>query len=215
MTAEAPPAPLPIALCLLGRRVVVVGGGPESADKIPKLLGAGARVEVVAETVPASVAEASRTRRLLWWARALCEFDLHAADLVLLVDDDPILARKLRGLKGCYGYMFAAVDQPDVSDFYFVSIVTRGPIQIGISTGGRAPLLARTLRKAFEAGLDARFTAFAEQVVALRQQYRALAKPARIAALSRAFSGFALELRLRYPGETPENVQPDADPRTR
>jgi siroheme synthase-like protein len=197
--------------------VVVVGGGPEAADKIPKLLGAGARVEVVALTVPESIAAASRARCLRWWARSLCESDLTAADLVLLVDPDPLLARRLRGLKGCYGYMFAAVDQPEVSDFYFVSIVRRGPIQIGISTGGRAPLLARTLRKALEAGLDARFTAFAEQMVALREQYRVLAKPSRIAALSRAFSGFALELRLRYPGETPENVQPDtdADPRTR
>jgi siroheme synthase-like protein len=196
--------PLSVALCLADRRVVMVGGGPEAADKLPKLRAAGARVEIVAE----AVAEAARAGHLRWWARTLRPSDLHGADVVVLVDIDPRQAAELRRLKGRYGYLLAAVDQPEVSDFYFVSIVARGPLQIGISTGGSAPLLARVLRQALEAGLDARFSRFVAQMVALRAQLRSLPKGERVRRLGEAFSGFALELRLRYPEGHPEQSQP-------
>jgi siroheme synthase-like protein len=202
--------PLPVALCLDGRRVLMVGGGDEAADKLPKLLAAGARVELVAESLPESCRALVRRGAAKWWARTLCEADLRGADVVILTDIDPVQAAGLAAQRRRHGFLFGAVDQPAYSDFHFVSVVRRGPLQIGISTGGQAPSLARQLRRSLEEGLDERFRGFVSQVVALRAVLRELPKEERVKRLGRALEGFALQLRVRYPERLPGSAEPHA-----
>src|SRR5260370_27371402 len=42
------------------------------------------------------------------------------------------------------------VDVPPLCDFYYPSVVQRGPLQIAISTAGLSPALAQRLRKQLE-----------------------------------------------------------------
>jgi len=189
----------PVALNLRERAVLVVGGGAEADLKVPKLLAAGAVVTIVAPTLTEPLARAARTRALTWFARDFVPTDVLGAYLVMLTEVDPQRAEELRGLSRSARFWLCAIDQPAYTDFYLVSTLERGPVQIAISTGGAAPLLARRLREGLEQGLDRHFGEFARSFATLRARLRALPKPERMRLLTRALDGFAMDVRLRYP----------------
>jgi siroheme synthase-like protein len=198
---------LPVALPLVGRPVLVIGGGEEAEDKIHKLLACGACVTLVAEQATARLVAQAHARRITWFARRFLPSDVQGAHLVLLTDVDEPLARRLAALRMQARFFLCTLDQPAYTDIHLVSTVMRGPVQIGISTGGRAPLLARKLRKALELGLTAQFAQFAHKFARLRAAYRDMPKAQRSERLERALNGFAMDVRVSYPAE--EGQEPD------
>ncbi len=190
---------MPVALNLAGRSVLLLGGGDEAHDKFAQLRHLGARVSLVAEHVRPELAAAARRGQLVWFARSFSETDLLGCRLVMLTEQDTALARRLWALRQRYPFWLCAVDQPDYCDLFLVSRVRRGPLQIGISTGGGAPLLARRVRQGLEAGLDPRLSDFARSFADLRASLRALPKLERRRLLDEALHGFALEVRVSYP----------------
>lgn len=189
----------PVALDLVGRGVLVIGGDDEAEHKARRLLQAGARVTIVAPFVTEDLAQAARAGRLRWFAREFTPSDAQGAHLVLLTTPDAERAAELRALARRARFLLCAIDQPAYSDFFLVSVVAQGPVQLAISTSGRAPLLARRLRQALAHALDARFAEFARGFAELRARVRTLPKPARREVLERALTGFAMEVRLSYP----------------
>jgi siroheme synthase-like protein len=189
----------PVALNLQGRSVLVLGGGVEAVQKVPRLIDAGAHVTLVAPEVDASLARAARARALVWFARTFSPSDLHGVQVVMLTEPSAELAATLRALSRRHPFWLCAIDQPDYADFFMVSTLVCGPVQIAISTSGRAPLLARHLRRALAQGLGPRFGEFARSFAALRARLRPLPKGQRTELLERALDGFAMEVRVRYP----------------
>ncbi|HEX5659931.1 MAG TPA: bifunctional precorrin-2 dehydrogenase/sirohydrochlorin ferrochelatase [Polyangiales bacterium] len=189
----------PVALALRGRSVLVLGGSEEAVAKVPKLLEAGARVTLVAPAVDPGLARLARSRVLDWYARDFLDHDVQGAHLVMLTDQDPGLARRLRGLGG--KFWLCAIDQPEFSDVYLVSTVRSGPLMVSISSGGSAPLLARRIRESLERAFDSRFGEFARKFAALRASVREMPRPERTARLARALDGFAMDVHVRYPAQ--------------
>ena len=83
-----PAAPYLTGLRLTGRRVVVVGGGAVATRRLPRLLEAGARVEVVAPWVTPVIAHAAAAGELSWLRRRYGRGDLVGAWYVLAATDD-------------------------------------------------------------------------------------------------------------------------------
>jgi precorrin-2 dehydrogenase / sirohydrochlorin ferrochelatase len=198
----------PVALALRGRSVLVLGGTEESVAKVPKLIAAGARVTLVAPTVDPLLARLARERVIDWYARDFLDHDVQGAQLVMLTEQDPGLARRLRGLSG---FWLCAIDQPAFSDVFLVSSVRSGPLTVSISTGGTAPLLARRIREGLERAFDARFGEFARKFARLRAQLREMPRAERTARLAQALDGFAMDVHVRYP---PEDGLGAGDPST-
>ncbi len=190
---------LPVALRLQDRPVLVLGGDDEAVDKLPKLAEAGALISVVAPHVDAKIAELARRRELTWYARDWVESDLYGQTAVLLTTRDEGEAKRLYHLRTRHRFWLCAVDQPAFCDFFLMSTVQRGPVQIGITTGGAAPLLARRLRQALERGMPADFADFCRDFATLRTSVASKSKTERIATLEAALNGFAMEVALRYP----------------
>lgn len=190
---------MPAALNLAGRGALVLGGGDEALAKVALLRQARARITLVAESVHPELARAANRGQLTWFARSFVETDLVGCRLVMLTDQDAALARQLWELRQRYPFWLCAIDQPEYCDLFMVSSVRRGPVQVGISTGGGAPLLARRLREGLEAGLDRRFGEFARSFADLRTRLKALPRGERQQRLEEALHGFALEVRVSYP----------------
>ena len=203
--------PFAATLNLVDRSVLVLGGGAEAEDKVVKLLGAGARVTLVAEQVTQALHEQVLRGAVSWYARYFHVSDVAGVHLVMLTEQDPALGARLRALKSEHGFWLCAIDQPSFSDVFLVSTLQRGPVQIGISTGGDAPLLSRRLRQAFEQGLDAQFGEFARKFAVLRARLRALPKAQRKERLEAALNGFAIEVRVSYPPQNPSGEDASGD----
>lgn len=189
----------PVALNLRERAVLLLGGTEEAVLKVPRLLAAGARIKLVAPEVDASLARLARTGALTWYARDFLDHDVQGMRLVMLTEQDPALAERLRRMAG--GFWLCAIDQPAFSDVYLVSSLRAGPLTVSISSGGTAPLLARRIRESLERALDPRFGEFARKFALLRARLRALPRAERSARLARALDGFALDVHVRYPPE--------------
>jgi sirohydrochlorin cobaltochelatase len=76
-------------LLLRDRKVVVVGGGSVARRRVPRLLDAGARVEVVSPEVHSRLAGLAEAGAITWHARAFAPSDLDGAWYVLALTDSP------------------------------------------------------------------------------------------------------------------------------
>lgn len=76
-------------LLLHGRRVVVVGGGCVARRRVPRLLEAGAVVEVISPEVHGRLAGLAEAGAITWHARDYTPSDLDGAWYVLALTDSP------------------------------------------------------------------------------------------------------------------------------
>jgi uroporphyrin-III C-methyltransferase/precorrin-2 dehydrogenase/sirohydrochlorin ferrochelatase len=83
----ATPTLYPVGLRLEGRRVVVVGGGRVAQRRIPSLLAAGARVEVVSPVTTPAVEGHARAGELVWHERDYRHGDIDGAWYVVAATD--------------------------------------------------------------------------------------------------------------------------------
>lgn len=79
----------PSGLRLAGRRVVVVGGGQVAQRRIPGLIAAGARVEVVSPEVTPAIEGLVGSGEVRWTARGFEAGDLTGAWYVIAATDQP------------------------------------------------------------------------------------------------------------------------------
>ncbi|MGH9173791.1 MAG: uroporphyrinogen-III C-methyltransferase [Vicinamibacterales bacterium] len=135
----------PAFLDLVGRRVLVVGGGSVAASKIPRLLEAGAHVLVVSPTVVAAIErEPVEIAR-----RPFAASDLDDVWYVVSAAP-PAINAAVAQEAGARGIFVNAVDDPRHATAFAGSGFRRGPVTVALSTGGEAPALARVLREALE-----------------------------------------------------------------
>ncbi|WP_329578143.1 uroporphyrinogen-III C-methyltransferase [Kitasatospora sp. NBC_01250] len=80
--------PYPVGLLLTGRRVVVVGGGQVAQRRLPALIAAGARVELISPTTTPAVQAMADAGEIDWQQRGYADGDLAEAWYVLVATDD-------------------------------------------------------------------------------------------------------------------------------
>jgi precorrin-2 dehydrogenase/sirohydrochlorin ferrochelatase len=143
----------PVALELAGRRCVVTGGGAEAERKARALLEAEADVVVIAPTVTDGLGDLIRRGELTHVARPYGRGDLAGAFLVIAADADRAVRAAVFAEAEAERVLCNAVDDTEHCHFAVPSIVRRGELLIAISTGGRAPALAKRLRRRLTAEL--------------------------------------------------------------
>ena len=145
-----------VDLNLIGKRALVIGGGNESSRKVEALLSQQCKIFVVAEKAEQSIKNYADEGKVSLDLRKIenVEFlkDYKQLDLILATTDDPDINREILvvGKKkyGCYVY---AADDPQVSDFSHPSVINiNDTVQVAISTGGRSPLMGKSIRQDLE-----------------------------------------------------------------
>lgn len=150
------------ALDLHGRRCVVIGGGAVAWRKAEGLLAAGAEVLVVAPEVGEMPEGAVIERRAARLA------DLDGAVLAVCATDDPAANSALAREARRRGVLVNVVDDPDAGDFTVPAVLRRGALQVGVSTGGASPALARRLRDELAGQVGDEYGALAAVLAELR-----------------------------------------------
>ena len=144
----------PIALNLEGRRCVVIGGGPVAEHKTRGLLEGGAAVQVIADQAGDGLEQLAGEGRLELTRRAYTHGDLEGAFLAIAATDDPGVNAEVFAEAEERGVLLNAVDDTEHCNFTVPSVVRRGDLTVAISTGGKAPALAKRLRARLEEQLE-------------------------------------------------------------
>ena len=140
----------PLFFKLEDRKVLIVGGGDVALRKADLLSRAGASITVVATDICDEL-------------QALLQDDKHqliyeqynkkymaGARVIIAGTDDEALNHQIHADATELNIPVNVVDTPPLCDFIFPAIVDRNPIVIGISSNGKAPVLARLLRARLE-----------------------------------------------------------------
>ena len=138
---------LPIFLKLDGRRCLLVGAGNVALEKLGTLLKTGLQIRVIAPGAHPEIAELAREGKLEWIQRTFERSDLDGNTLVIAATDVPEVNAAVYHGSVDRGILANSVDDIPNCDFFFGSIVTRGSLQIAISTGGESPAVAQRLRR--------------------------------------------------------------------
>lgn len=163
----------PLFADLAGREVFVVGGGEVAVRKIEALLGAGACIRVHAHALHPTLTQWLAEGRLV---RLQGEFDpewLATAWLLLVATDDAAFNATLAGHARARRIFANVVDDARLSSFQVPAVIDRSPLQVAISSGGAAPMLARRLRERLEVQLDPSLGALAALFAGHRTAIRA------------------------------------------
>lgn len=166
------PAPLfPLFLDLNGKAVLVVGGGAVAKRKVQALLESGAEVWVGAPELESSLHQWHSEQKLRYLQG---EFDAAWLDgnlqgcaiaggvwLVIAATDRPEI--NLAVARAAFERRIWAnvVDDIALTNVHMPARVQRGPLQIAISSGGAAPMLARHIRETLETQFDDAYGALA------------------------------------------------------
>jgi siroheme synthase-like protein len=161
---------LPIFVKLEGSSCLVVGGGTVALQKVQSLLECGAQVTVVAPDTRDEVRDLAERGNVLWRRRVYLAEDVAGHRLVIAATNDPEVNHAVHKDAVAAGVLANAVDDPPFCDYYFGSVVRRGPLQIGISTAGESPALAQRLRQELELLIDEGTGPWLERLGALRRE---------------------------------------------
>ena len=140
----------PMFVELEGRPCLIVGGGAVALRKARKLLPYGPCLTVVAQSF---VPELEALEGAALCRRAFRPRDVEGQALVVAATGDGALNREIAALCRARRIPVNAVDDKDNCTFLFPALVRRGPLSIGISTGGASPTAAVYVKEKIEAAL--------------------------------------------------------------
>jgi precorrin-2 dehydrogenase/sirohydrochlorin ferrochelatase len=137
----------PIFLDVEDRDVVIIGGGNVCARKAETMLRYGAKVTVVSPEFTDEIEAWARDGRIQIKRKPYEESDLEGASIVIASTDseavNECIARDCRRRK----IPVNVVDVTHLCEFIVPAIIEKGSIQLAVSTGGKSPALARTLKE--------------------------------------------------------------------
>ena len=171
-----------VDLNLIGKRALVIGGGNESSRKVEALLSQQCKIFVVAEKAEQSIKNYADEGKVSLDLRKIENVDFlndyKQLDLILATTDDPDINREILvvGKKkyGCYVY---AADDPQVSDFSHPSVINiNDTVQVAISTGGRSPLMGKSIRQDLEPLIKKSISDLILMQINLQDQLRSMSK---------------------------------------
>jgi precorrin-2 dehydrogenase/sirohydrochlorin ferrochelatase len=141
-----------VDLNLIGKRVLVVGGGTEAVRKVEGLLTQDCEIIVITDHVADEIRAWANAEKIKLEEASVKDGDfLKKYDplfLVMAATDDKELNRaivKVADTMRCYAY---TVDDTEYSDFSCPAVVNlHDTVQIAISTGGKSPMMAKQIRQ--------------------------------------------------------------------
>lgn len=162
----------PIFADLQGRDVLLVGGGEVAKRKALALLEAGARLRLVAPVLHPELAALAASGAIEHLAGEFEACWLDGAWLAIAATNDTSVNRAVAEAGAAKRIWVNIVDDAAQSSFQMPARIDRGPLQIAISSGGHAPMLARALRERLEIQLDESWGGLALLFARFRQRIR-------------------------------------------
>jgi uroporphyrin-III C-methyltransferase/precorrin-2 dehydrogenase/sirohydrochlorin ferrochelatase len=143
----------PTALRLLGRPVLVVGGGPVAARRAKGLLDAGARVTVVAPVASAAVRELADAGLLAWEPRTYSSSDVDGVWFVQTATGDSAVDAQVSADADAQRVWCVNASDHEASAAWTPAVAEVDDVKIAVNAGGD-PRRAMAVRDAVATALE-------------------------------------------------------------
>ncbi len=140
----------PMFIRTTGRRVVILGGGEQAAQKTRLILKSDANIEIAAPELDPELQGVVAQGRATWHSGRVTAAFFRDAAMGFIATGCPGLDASLHGLARVAGCPVNVVDQPALCDLTTPSIVDRDPVVVAIGSDGTAPVLARQIKTKVE-----------------------------------------------------------------
>jgi siroheme synthase-like protein len=137
----------PIYIDIEKHDVVIVGGGNVCARKAETMMRYGARVSIVAPYFTDEIEQWAREGCLILRCKTYEARDIEGATLVIASTDDTRVNEQVAADCRERRIPVNVVDVTPLCEFIVPAIIEKGSVHIAISTGGKSPALARTLKE--------------------------------------------------------------------
>jgi siroheme synthase-like protein len=137
----------PIFIDIEDRDVVIIGGGNVCARKAETMIRYGARVTIVSPEFTDEIEQWARDGALTLRRKRYDESDLENANIVIASTDHQEVNEQIAADCRRRRIPVNVVDVTPLCEFIVPAIVESGSVQVAVSTGGRSPALARTLKE--------------------------------------------------------------------
>lgn len=163
---------LPLFFDVKGKTCLLVGGGTIAYRKAKLLVGAGARLAVVAPAIEPDLLELVKSTSGEYYEKAYDEECLTDKYFVIAATNNENLNEKVAVDCRARNVLVNVVDAPEYCDVIFPAIIDRAPIVIAVSSSGAAPVLARSVRTRIESTIPANFGVLANFIGERRDEVR-------------------------------------------
>ena len=146
----------PIFIDLSEKNVVVIGGGTIATRRIHTLLEFTGKILVVSPVVTDELQELHKQGKIEWLSEAYSEDRLKDADMVIAATNQREINQQIKAdcqrieKESDRQILVSVIDDRDLCDFYFPSIVQNEDVVVGINSGGKSPALTKRIRKGIE-----------------------------------------------------------------
>ena len=153
---------------------LIVGGGSVAERKLDLLIKAKADITVISLEFSDYILDLAKTHNIRCVKKEYSNKILEENKYNFVISATNDVSLNERVAKDCkkYNIIVNVVDQPEICDFIFPSILERGDITVAVSTGGASPVLARVLRTKLETMVPGSYGKLAEIVSANRIRVR-------------------------------------------
>jgi uroporphyrin-III C-methyltransferase/precorrin-2 dehydrogenase/sirohydrochlorin ferrochelatase len=162
----------PIFADLGQQHVLVTGGGEIAVTKLTRLVPAGARVKVIAQSVTPAMQSLCEKHQIDPLLREFEPSDLQGITLVFAASERPEENARVAKAAHSAGVLVNVANNPQASSFLVPSIVDRSPVLIAVSSGGTSPILARLLCSRIDAFIPLNYGALGELYVQYRERIK-------------------------------------------
>ncbi len=140
----------PAFLDLAERLVVIIGGGTQAEAQVRSVLSYGADVHIIAPLVTPGIDRLVAEGLVTHEERGYVRGDLAGAFIVVCATDSVEVDRAVYQEAEGQGCLVTVVGAPELSNFIIPQTVSRGPLQVAVSTAGVAPTVVAGIIGQFE-----------------------------------------------------------------
>jgi precorrin-2 dehydrogenase/sirohydrochlorin ferrochelatase len=163
----------PIYLDIENRDVVIIGGGNVCARKAETMMKYGARVTIVSPEFTDEIEKWAGEGCLSLKRKEYDASDLEGANIVIASTDIQSVNEQIAADCRSRRIPVNVVDVTPLCEFIVPAIIETGSIQIAVSTGGKSPALARTLKEDLQRTIGPEYAEVNEALGSLRDGAKA------------------------------------------
>src|ERR1051326_7220371 len=164
----------PIYLDIEDHALIIIGGGNICARKAETMMKYGARVTIVSPDFTDEIEAWARDGKLALKRKRYDASDLEGATLVIASTDDTSVNEQVAADCRRRRIPVNVVDVTHLCEFIVPAIIEKDGIQIAVSTGGKSPALARTLKEDLNRTVGPEYSEINNLLGSLRESAKAI-----------------------------------------